>query len=406
MNTKRMKKLIAVFIVLILVGSLAGCTTFDNFKRECITGEKEDVVRIGIFEPMSGTDKEAAEKEIRGIELAHGLHPTVDGKKVELIYEDNRSDIEAAETAIQNLIRNNPSVILGSYGNANSLVAAEFIEKANIPAITMTNTNPMITSTASYYFRVCYVDTEQGAALATYAAEGLGMKKAALLVPESSEQPAIMAQKFMNRFIELTGSNSSIAANVEYREGTMDFTEQLTLIKNSGATVLFVPAETEDVKYILKQASEMELNITIMGVDEWDAEALEEALKDSSIEEVVLTGTTDIDAVEAGNKSAKAFFEAYHNMYGTDSVPDGAVALGYDAYMIAIQAIAEASSDADGARLRETMFGLTYNGVSGSIKFNAQGDPEKSVTIYSLNVKTKETAPVYMVAPDGTGSNI
>lgn len=406
MNMKTFKKILTVFMMAALVVIVTGCTTFDNFKTEFITGEKGDVVRIGVFEPLSGTDKELAAKEVEGIELAYGLHPTVDGKKIELVYSDNRSDIDAADTAIQDLIKKNPVMVLGSYGNANSLVAAEYLEEAEIPAITMTNTNPLVTSSNDFYFRVCYVDTYQGTALAQYAYDGLKAKKTAILVPSGDEQAAMIAQKYMNRFISLTDRDSSIAANLEYEPGTSDYAEQLKLIESAGADVVLLPVSTDDTIKILEQAAEQKLDVKFLGIDSWNIEKLSTDISGSMIDNLVFTKVTEIEAADSDNRNADEFFEAYGSIYGTEEIPDSATALGYDAYMIAIEALSEAGSDADGKVIKDKILNLKYKGASGNITFNSKGDPKKSVTIYSLDTETKNAKPIYIVGPDGTGSTV
>ena len=168
-NTVKIYKAITLTIIMILIAALfAGCATFDNFKATFIdkNDDTKAVVRIGIYEPTSGADKANGELEIEGIELAHEMYPTVNGKFVELVYADNASDIHAAETAIKELILKNPSVILGSYGSVYSMVAGDYVKDAKIPAIAITNTNPLVTSNNGYYFRVCYVYSNQGDLLA------------------------------------------------------------------------------------------------------------------------------------------------------------------------------------------------------------------------------------------------
>ena len=99
--------------------ALSGCTTFDNFKEAFINkdSQADDTIRIGVYEPMSGSDEEGGRLEVEGIELANELYPEVLGKKVELVYADNKSDMDSEETAMSDLIKKQPLVVLGSYGN-------------------------------------------------------------------------------------------------------------------------------------------------------------------------------------------------------------------------------------------------------------------------------------------------
>lgn len=106
-----------------LAAGLCACTTYNNFKNAFFDDGKEAqerTIKIGVFEPLSGKNKTEGNEELMGIELAHDLYPTVCGKKVELVYGDNKSDIYTGETVIQELISaNSPSVILGSYGETD-----------------------------------------------------------------------------------------------------------------------------------------------------------------------------------------------------------------------------------------------------------------------------------------------
>ena len=116
----KIRKIAAVAVTAVLtVTMLTGCTTFNNFKEAFLQQKKSSdvTIQIGIYEPMSGADSDAAKAEIKGIELAHEVYPNIGGKIVELVYSDNSSDIDAAETAINNLISKKPDIILGSYGS-------------------------------------------------------------------------------------------------------------------------------------------------------------------------------------------------------------------------------------------------------------------------------------------------
>ena len=166
-----------------MLASFTGCTTFENFKTGFIEKpqDKKATIQIGVYQPMTGIDSEAAEQEIKGIELAHEMYPTVNGKIVELVYADNRSDIYAAETAIKEVLVKEPLVILGSYGSVYSMVAGDYIRSEKVPAIAITNTNPLVTRNNEYYYRVCYVDSNQGDILAKYLLEQKKEKTAGVL---------------------------------------------------------------------------------------------------------------------------------------------------------------------------------------------------------------------------------
>lgn len=408
MKYKHFKKLLCIAAAMVML-VLTGCTTFDSFRTEFITGDdgSSKIVKIGVFEPTSGEDKNKAALEIEGIELAHSLYPTVDGKKVELIYSDNRSDIYAAETAIQDLLLKKPVAILGSYGNANSLVAGPYVDEANVPAIAITNTNPLVTSTSEYYFRACFVDTYQGTALARYAYSGLEADKAGIIIPEGDEGASAIAQKFMKQFQKLTEDENAIILNEEYEPGSDDFTRLLDKIDEAGVKVVLIPVGMDDAENILSQAYERHMDVKFLGVDSWNGDELVAAVGKFAASKAVFTKVTEVQAADTATDGLSKFMEAYQSRYGKDSVPDNATALGYDAYMLLIKAIDEAGSNATGQQLRDRISSIqNYSGASGTISFNESGDPSKSMTIYTISVADGSSKAAYVVETDGSGKPV
>ena len=53
---------------------------------------KEDVIKIGVFEPITGANAAGGQLEVEGVKLANKLYPEVLGRKVELVVADNKSD--------------------------------------------------------------------------------------------------------------------------------------------------------------------------------------------------------------------------------------------------------------------------------------------------------------------------
>lgn len=76
--------IINVLFILIITTLFSGCTTFNNFQETFLNTNTEvsEQIRIGVFEPLSGSEKENGELELRGIELAHEMFPKVLGKKL------------------------------------------------------------------------------------------------------------------------------------------------------------------------------------------------------------------------------------------------------------------------------------------------------------------------------------
>ena len=394
------KRIIACILVVAMASiSLAGCTTFDNFKKAFLNKNPENdaKIRIGVYEPMTGTDKEAGEAEIKGIELAHKLYPYAGDERVELIYADNKSDIDAAETAMEDLMKKTPTAVLGSYGNIYSLIAGKHIKEAEIPAIAITNTNPLVTKNNPYYFRVSLVDTYQATAMARYVIENLKQTQAGILLPANDDQALAVASSFENYMVSKAGANA-VAVYKEYKSGSGDFTEQLEAIKISGIKSVFLCGDKEDVVSILTQAQEMNLTgVTFLGDSTWaEKEFIKAASKYVNGNVAFTTLYTDTTHV---TKMSEEFLKAYKEEYGEE--PEAAAALGFDAYLLMLHAIGNAGADSTGEQLRDAIMAIeNFEGASGIISFDNTGDPEKSVVINTLNGKNIST--LCIIAPAGT----
>ncbi|HPK87473.1 MAG TPA: ABC transporter substrate-binding protein, partial [Atribacterota bacterium] len=159
-----MKKLLLIFALiaaLFLLGSV---------------GLAQDVVKFGIAEPMTGEMAVGGELCMRGYEIAHEQTPTVLGKKIEMVLVDNKSDKVESANAVSRLIERDQVVaVFVSYGSGMAIPGGEVANKAHIPLISGTATNPLVTQGKEYVFRACFIDPFQGEVMAKYAYETLGI---------------------------------------------------------------------------------------------------------------------------------------------------------------------------------------------------------------------------------------
>ena len=376
---KKLNKKISVVIALMLVTVLAfsGCAKPAPQSAEQPAPAEADVIKIGVFEPLTGANAAGGAIELEGVKLANELYPTVLGKKVELVIVDNKSDkVEAASAAARLIEKEKVSAIIGSWGSSLSMAAGDAVKTAKIPAVGASCTNPLVTLNNDYYFRVCFIDPFQGTVMANYAINKLGAKKAAIIQEVSSDYSVGLAKFFTDSFKELTGDPNAIVGSASYNTGDQDFTAQLTNIKQLNPDVIFAPGNFTESAMLMKQAKQLGINIPILGGDTWETPEFIDIGQDA-VEGAVFSTffTSEVPITE----KSKEFLDAYRKKYNQE--PASVTALGFDAYLVILDAIERANST-DSVAIRDAIAQTTdFMGAAGIITLDGNGDAVKSAVI-------------------------
>ncbi len=377
------KRSILLLFVFLLSLILTACSSGAEDNLEGTSPEK---IRIGVFEPLTGANASGGKQEQKGIELARELYPTVNlgGKEipVELVFADNKSDKSEAVSVAKSLVNDSGvTLIIGSWGSANSIAAGPVFKESKVPAIGASCTSPLVTLDNEYYFRVCYTDAFQGAVMASYAYQNCNYNKIAVIQEASDIYSVTLSQIFANEMKELAGDENSIALTVNYNSGDRDFSAQLTAVKNSDAQAIFFPGDDTESALIMKQAREMEIDLPFLGGDTWESPELIRLAGDAA-EGAIYSGFYD-PAAPLTARTAE-FLDAYAEKYGKEEIPEGVTALGFDAYLLAIETI-EKTGSLDGSVLRDALAETKeFEGVTGYITLDENGDAIKPAVIKKI----------------------
>lgn len=376
-----MKKMIAVLLVLMLVlGSFAGCKSGGDTSAE-------KVIKIGVFEPVTGENGGGGFQEVLGVRYANKMYPTIDiaGETytVQLVEVDNKSDKTEAVTAAQSLISQGVSAVIGSYGSGVSIAAGDIFAEAQIAAVGASCTNPQVTAGNDFYFRVCFLDPFQGTVMANYAIQN-GAKTAAVITQLGDDYSSGLGSFFVTAFNKLAGAGA-VVSEEQFQTNQTDFKAILTNIKAKNPNVIFAPSSITTAPLIIKQARELGITCPIMGGDTWEnATIIENAGADA--EGIVLS--TFFDEAEPANAEAASFitgFKTYLKENNQGEIIPAVSALGYDAYLAVMEAIKTAGST-EGLAIRDALKGIQIEGVTGAISFDEIGDARKDMAF----IKTVE----------------
>ncbi len=336
----------------------------------------DDVIKIGVYLPLTGQNAFGGQLELDGVNLAHSLVSEVLGKKVELVVLDNKGDTTECANAMQRLVEQEKvNAVIGTYGSSCAMAGGEINEKAGVPAMGTSCTNPLVTQNKKYYFRACFIDPFQGKAVAQYAFDN-GKKKAALLLDVAQDYSVGLGKFFKDHFTKIGGE---VVAELNYQSGDQDFTAQITEIISKGADILFIPSYFAEGAIIIKQARDAGAEFLIIGADAMDNPEMVK-IGGKAIEG--FTFTTFPYAIEMPDMSdtQKAFTEAWQKQF-PDKEPNANSALGYDSYMLVIDAIKRAGSADPEAITTALAATKDFDGVTGKTTINETHDAEKAVGI-------------------------
>ena len=339
----------------------------------------QDTIKVGEFASLTGKEATFGQSSHEGTQLAIdelNVHGGILGKKFELITEDDESKAGQPATVVRKLIsRDNVIAILGEVASSRSLEAAPICQENKIPMISPSSTNPKVTATGDYIFRVCFIDPFQGTVMANFATKTLKVKNVALLVDVKSDYSVGLA-KFFKEQLEKNGGK--IIAEKNYSGGDKDFKGMLTAIKAGNPEAIFVPGYYTEAGLLVRQARQLGIKVPIFGGDGWESSSL------TQIGGRAMEGTyfsTHFSPEETALEIQK-FVKDYKAKFSHE--PDAMAALGYDSAMILADAI-KRSGSTDGAKIRDALANeKDFPGITGKITIDEHRDAKKPAVILTI----------------------
>jgi len=371
----------------------------------------ERPIRIASIFPVYGRYAISGVESHRGVEMAADAYrqrARLDGRDLEILYYRTRSDrFDVLEAAID-AWEAGALAIIGCNASTLSNALRDLVQTRGIPMISNVSTVPDLTwnpetgRNHEYVFRVCHNDRAMGRFLAEFAREDLGARKAAVLFDVSRSYSVHLAEAFTLAF-EAGASDGEAGTGADVGAGDdavddaiaspaverhfyapleTDFRRQLRAIDRYDPDVLFVPASFVDASLIATQAREMGLRATLLGGDSWSNRLLFKRGGPAGAAYHADHGFPEED-----------FVERYRQRYGED--PNGArAALAYDALDVALQAIENLGPVSDRAltdriqhtraRLADLLALVNHVGVTGTLTFDAHGDPPQAGVIVRI----------------------
>ncbi|MEP6903816.1 MAG: ABC transporter substrate-binding protein [Actinomycetota bacterium] len=385
-----------IFLAICVITSIFFSAACVNKGGTGQSGPTGDTIKVGVYGDLTGATSSFGQSTKNGIQLAVdeiNAAGGVNGKKIELVIEDDQGRPEQAKTVVSKLINQDKVIaVLGEVASTNSLAAAPVAQEARIPMISPSSTNPKVTEVGDYISRVCFIDPFQGSTMAKFAATTLKAKTAAILGDVNSDYSKGLTKFFEEEFIKQGGK---ILAKEAYTQTDPDFKGQLTKIRELKPDVLYVPGYYGQVGIIAKQARELGMDIPLLGGDGWDSPELwklgGDALKNAYISNHY---SADNPAPEIQNfvKNYKAKFNV---------VPDSLAALAYDAAKVLADAIKHAGGT-DSTQLKDAINATKdFAGVTGTITLDGSRNAVKPAVVLALDPAQSKFTFKETIFPEG-----
>ncbi len=368
-----MKRVLVIVLVVIMALSLfTAC------------GQKSNTIKVGINMELSGAVATYGEDTVKGIELAIeqiNAAGGIDGKQIEVVKYDNKSDAAEATTLATKLMTGDK--VLAVMGPATS---GAF--KAEIP-VAIQNKVSVISGSATaddvtvddsgvkeYAFRICFNDSYQGTAMANFAASDLTKSKAVIIKDSSSDYSKGLAESFTAAF---TSAGGSIVSEEAYVAGDTDFNAVLTKIKDMDFDVIFIPGYYEEAGLIIKQARALGISVPILGADGFDSPVLAELAGADAANDVYFSNHySSLDQ----SPIVQDFIKAFKEKYNAD--PNAFNALGFDLAKFTIDGISRAS-EMNGEAVKEALAGTqNFEGVTGTFSVGEDHNAVKALVVIEM----------------------
>ncbi len=371
----RVNKKWAVLLVVVMIAALAvaGCGQKADDKNQAAAPE---VIKVGVYEPLTGTNAAGGQMTLEGIKLANQLYPEVLGKKVDLVVVDNKSEKQEAANAVARLVdQDKVNVIIGSYGSSVSMAGGPVAQDAKVPVIGCSPTNPAVTLGNEFYFRVCFIDPFQGTVMSNYASQTL-KAKTAVIIQDVQQDYSVGLSNYFEKAFKATNGDAAILVKLNYNTGDKDFSAQLTEAKSKNPDVIFAPGNFLECGLMVAKAREMGITAPMLGGDTWEAQEFLDQVK--NYQDIYFS--THFTAEQPVTDESTKFLNEYKKAYPNKEV-NAFAALGYDAYKLALDAITRANT-ADTVKIRDALAQTKdFQGATGIITLDENRDATKTAII-------------------------
>jgi branched-chain amino acid transport system substrate-binding protein len=328
------------------------------------TGTSEEVLKIGANLPLTGTVAYYGLSAKDGIELALDhirKKEEFEGKRIEVVYEDNQGQAKLAITAMSKLINvNKVPAVIGGGTSTETMAAAPIANENKTILISPVSSATSIAKAGPYIFRTCPSDLVQAEDLGEWVLES-GHKKIAVIYANST-----WGTGFKNNFVDYFKRNGGEILDVKSSDpGDTNFRTQLSVIKSLNPQALVFIIYAKEGGALMRQTRELGLTQPVFGADPWSQKDFRVGAAEYA------EGVMYTTPVQYNGNSFKKFREAFLKKYNKE--PDVYSSNGYDCMALLAYVYSEGAKN--GEEFQTILSKINgFMGATGVTQFDKNGD--------------------------------
>jgi len=327
-----------------------------------------DPIYIGISAPLTGNYAEYGQNWKKAMDLGLGWINAaggVNGRPIELIYTDSKSDPKESAAVAQKYVSDKRIVsTMGDFTSTACMAAQPIYDRGGLVQLSPTASHPKFAPGSAWSFGIIGTQAGEGPFMANYAVKILGKKKIGVLYI-NNDWGIATKDYFVNA---AKGMGAEILAIEAFFETDKDFTGVLTKLRGYKPELLYIPSMYNEMALIAKQREKLGwMDVLISGPGSLYSPKLLE-IGGASVNGLYTSAVFfPKDPRPEVQKFVKGFEEKYK------SAPNMFAAIAYDGINLMAEVLRKAGTDRKAIRdeLEKTK---NFQGVTGKIAFTERRD--------------------------------
>lgn len=370
MNKKMTRTLAWLSLIVFMAVILAGCGAAS---KKTVAGVTDNSIKIGSFMALSGPVAAVGVPVKKGFEAYINYineQGGVNGRKIELIIEDDQFNPANALAAVKKLVEQDKVfAIAPALGTPGVLATLDYLAEKQVPFVyPMTGASQPAYPFKKNTFVVQPNYVDEGKILTQYAADKLNAKKVAVLWQNSD----IGKQGLEGVKAQLAKANVQLAYDGAHDVKDVDFSTHVLKAKEAGADTVIIYTVVGQCAGILKEAQKQGFKANFM-TTYVNSDLNLVKLAGDAANGLIIGGWASITDLNDANY--KKFVDIYQKYNKTTETPSGYATAGFIAGEILVEGLKRAGKEVDRDNLIKALEsfkdfngilaqGITYTGES------------------------------------------